>query len=560
MKRESEQESEQTRKVAATRVEYLEEECVAFFSPTVFTEHYQTELREGIAASMPYRWGCISPLMDDALLRAVREEVTREIVFTLKETDIYKVHQSGDLANLSGLDWADLKRLPSLAKLRAAIYLKTFRDYVSDITGCGPLLGIETDMSINTYLEGCHLLTHDDVIGTRRVLFILYMPEPGKTWEELYGGALRLFPLEAPNVPSTDYSAKLVPQFNQMALFKVQPGVSFHDVEEVREDRQRLSIQGWFHIPHRGEEGFVEGEREEVEGLSTLEALESKALQAYDRPHEARAPVETAEGGLTQADLSFLARYLDSKWLEKDTIAGLGEDFADGSLVEIEGLLKEEVAEAVKAAVRRADYDQDTPQTAKEVAAPWKVAVPPHKHRFLYVTPGDVAGDEDPAKVLLQVVALFRSEPWRKFLKAVTQMTPTSELALARRFRPGHDFTLAAPLDVPFLLEATLCLTPSSGWSDRGGYELYMATEDDDDDAAVYRAGGDDSVLHTAGPRWNVLTLSLREKEVLKFVKYVSWGAKGSRWDVTGAWEIDEGEEEEEVGEEEEEGEEEDET
>ena len=41
--------------------------------------------------------------------------------------------------------------------------------------------------------------------------FILYLPEPDKTWKENYGGALRLFPAIVPNVPKTDFSAKLVP-------------------------------------------------------------------------------------------------------------------------------------------------------------------------------------------------------------------------------------------------------------------------------------------------------------------------------------------------------------
>ena len=49
--------------------------------------------------------------MDDTLLRQVRKEVLSEIAFTKKETDIYKVFQLGDLANLLGLDWDDLLRL-----------------------------------------------------------------------------------------------------------------------------------------------------------------------------------------------------------------------------------------------------------------------------------------------------------------------------------------------------------------------------------------------------------------------------------------------------------------
>ena len=35
--------------------------------------------------------------------------------------------------------------------------------------------------------------------------------------------------------------------FNSMAYFAVQPGLSFHSVQEVYGERPRLSIQGWYH-------------------------------------------------------------------------------------------------------------------------------------------------------------------------------------------------------------------------------------------------------------------------------------------------------------------------
>jgi 2OG-Fe(II) oxygenase superfamily len=38
------------------------------------------------------------------------------------------------------------------------------------------------------------------------------------------------------------------PRWNQMVLFAVDPGRSFHDVQEVfTEEQPRLAISGWFH-------------------------------------------------------------------------------------------------------------------------------------------------------------------------------------------------------------------------------------------------------------------------------------------------------------------------
>lgn len=566
------------------------------FQPKLWTLEYQQQLKQEVAESEPYRWGHFSDLFDDDLLRGVRKEVLNEIHFTKKETDIYKVYQLGDLANLLGLDWNDLLKLPSLFRLRAAIYSQEFRDAISTITGCGKLSGIKTDMLINTYRKGCHLLTHDDVIGLRRVSFILYMPEPGKQWKPQYGGALRLFPLVVPNVPKTDYACKFVPQFNQMAFFTVQPGLLFHDVEEVREDRHRLLIQGWFHIPQPGEDGYIPGEQAETEARLTLQQLQLKELQEYDFPKPFRydllddtvRQIATAmDQGLTDSDRSYLERFLNPVLLHPQHIATIKAKFLDENIVEIPNLLNEAMAEPLKKALREAEIDRETPITVDTVEAPWKCAVPPHKQRFLYIdgklafplTKEDIefenkvgpqqmpnfglvatpyASDERVVSVAQFVTLIL----FKKWLALITELITTLEQVLVRRFRPGQDFILATPTDkqlartddeVNAVLEATIDLTPTADISDKlwalgefGGYELCMARPEEfeeDDDPAVYKQSddADDLVLLTTQCRWNSLTLMLRDPTVLKFVKYVSINARGSRWDVLCQWNVKDG-------------------
>jgi Rps23 Pro-64 3,4-dihydroxylase Tpa1-like proline 4-hydroxylase len=143
-------------------------------------------------------------------------------------------------------------------------------------------------MAVNTYRKGCHLLNHDDVIGTRRVSYILYMPlPPHRPWKKEWGGALELYPVRerdgggngngngssTTGVATADVvlepepvpSKSIPPAWNQFVFFEVQPGRSFHSVEEVvvasegEDGSQRLSISGWFHAAQPGEEGY-EGE------------------------------------------------------------------------------------------------------------------------------------------------------------------------------------------------------------------------------------------------------------------------------------------------------------
>ena len=77
-------------------------------------------------------------------------------------------------------------------------------------------------MSVNSYRKGCHLLNHDDVIGTRRVSYILYMPvgdNNSRLWENEWGGALELYPVRAAGdilEPDVNPSVVIPPSWNQV--------------------------------------------------------------------------------------------------------------------------------------------------------------------------------------------------------------------------------------------------------------------------------------------------------------------------------------------------------
>lgn len=84
---------------------------------------------------------------------------------------------------MSGLPASELALLPTLLQLRNALYGPEFRHFLQNVTGCGPLSGSKTDMSCAEYSQGCYLLNHDDVIGTRRISFILYLVLEEPEWK-----------------------------------------------------------------------------------------------------------------------------------------------------------------------------------------------------------------------------------------------------------------------------------------------------------------------------------------------------------------------------------------
>lgn len=493
------------------------------FKPTTVQE-YANEYKK----SSPYKHAVVSDLINDDLLRSVRSEIVHNIHFTPKETDIYKIHQSGDLANLDGLPAEALEKLPSMLKLRDAMYGKDFREWVSTVSGAGALSGKKTDMAVNLYVPGCHLLCHDDVIGSRRVSYILYLTDPDKPWKAEWGGALRLYPTEDISgddgktfkLPRSEWTKVIPPAWNQLSFFAVQPGESFHDVEEVykglsqSEDdggRFRMAISGWFHIPQEGEDGFEPGLEERLAEKSSLQQLQGKADE-FDEPQQewlspeepaAKEETEDDEVELTPEDLQFLIKFMTPNYLTPDTVEELNELFTEESILQMSNFLSEKFSASLKA------WFENNP----DHALPFATSRPPHKHRYQYLKPqpgGSV--DESPLRQVLD--NLLPSLAFRKWLALVTGLTLKRCSVIARRFCKGLDYQLAQGYEGEDpQLEYTLCLTPTSGWGGEeekteeetnedvkkpeteeedtvGGYELYMAGDDPDDEDE----GSDDGV------------------------------------------------------------------
>lgn len=615
-------------------VELTEDEAKQRFRKGLFDKSVRDKHASQYRASTPYKHSVIHELVDDKLLRSVRNEIRDNVSFTPKETDIYKIHQSGDLANLDGLDDAALAKLPSLLALRDAIYSDAFRAYVSHITGCGALSGRKTDMAINIYTPGCYLLCHDDVIGSRRVSYILYLTDPDMPWKPEWGGALRLFPVterkgEGGAVAKTvepDVVKVIPPAWNQLSFFAVQPGESFHDVEEVyRPDtkeelesqggRVRMAISGWFHIPQMGEEGYVEGAEEAQVRNSGLMQLQGNPDQ-HDLPRDEPVPVEKGDSQelleFEEADLEFLLKYLAPTYLTPDTLEQVSEHFEENCFVTLTDLLHPKFAARLREYVTKQEAAQATlPSGAADIEAKtaWKVARPPHKHRFLYMQSGVMKNGEEESPLRELLDTLLPSRQFRAWLQMATKCNIKSHAALARRFRRGEDYTLAMGYEGDARLELNLGLTPTSGWGDDedeedeeeddeaasssktakttggprdkdkkekaksksaekgktngrerkeeeepedvGGHEVYMAGEDDnDEDAAVYKSGApdEDNILFFQAAAWNKMTIVLRDSGTLRFVKYVSKSAKGDRWDISANFDIEDQDEEEGEG------------
>lgn len=388
---------------------------------------------------------------------------------------------------------------------------------MSHITRCGPLSGRKTDMAINVYTPGCYLLCHDDVIGSRKVSYILYLTDPDTPWQPEWGGALRLFPVvdrkgkdgEVAKTPLPDVVKVIPPAWNQLSFFAVQPGESFHDVEEVyhaasKEEleknggRIRMAISGWFHIPQLGEDGYVEGAEETAAQKSGLMQLQGNPDQ-HDQPQAKPVTVEeedeqededSDEFPLDESDLEFLLKYITPTYLAPDTVERVADHFEEEFSITLPDILHPKFAEKLRAYVESQEAKTLPDNSAEIEKSAWRVARPPHKHRYLYLQPGQKKLEPSPLKELLEV--LLPSRQFRLWLQMATRSRIESHDLLARRFRHGQDYTLATGHDGKPRLEVNIGFTPTEGW---GGIE------EDDDEEEGEGSSGDEDIPNTKPTR-----------------------------------------------------------
>ncbi|KAJ2779657.1 putative component of NuA3 histone acetyltransferase complex [Coemansia interrupta] len=538
------------------------------------------------ANAQPFKHCCIAPFCDEQLLQGVRREMLDRLHFTQKETDIFKYHQSGDLANLDGLPEAEKRQLPSLQRLRDAIYSQEFRDFVSKVTGCGPLSGSRTDMSTNRYKQRDHLLLHDDVIGDRRVSYIIYLPDPeineGSGWAPEDGGHLELYPRESDDswAPAVNPTRRLPPRWNQIVFFTVLPGQSHHSVEEVAGlDKERLSIQGWFHFPQPGEPGYAPDQMSQLwsaGAVSTLSQIEAKRQRETGIVGDAFTPFpgtdvidSDSKVELSAEDMAVLSKYMNPDYLTQKVMAQVAEKFADDSHIQLGEFLNKELAAKLGAALKAVDAHDgmngtQIPPHGTGERGRWHAFGPPVIRRYMRLdgppmanavgkaedeaSKESIAETENAATDILAAIRdeLFASTAYARWLSGITTLALAGHRSMVRRFRCGLDYTLGTPDGTTSTtLDSVLCFVDQpEEWADGvvGGYECYVDGGGDGDEASndgsVYRLTEDESILLTTPAAWNTLNIAMREPGVVKFVKYVSASAPGSRWDISSEYQV----------------------
>jgi len=445
----------------------LAEEGLKFYKEAVC---HKTESSESIGIRIyktPFTCTVIDNLTEgDEFLEAFKGELM-DLDFVEKNNDLYKFRQSGELSQ---------SKLPLVSKFKDML-VHELRPWIQNATGIA--LSESVDLFCAQYKEGDTLLCHDDELEGRRIAFIFYLvPED---WQEEDGGTLDLFNTDSGGNPA-DVSRRLLPKFNSLAFFEVSP-VSFHQVSEVLSSNKiRLSLGGWFH---------------------------GKSL-----PRPQRAP-PVKEPCVEHQEISEDEFYswVNPMYLDPNTQSEVQTKFEETSEISLPGFLRKE------------KFDQVC--EALDDVSEWNITGLPDRKRCR-----QSQGEGSP--ILQSCLKFFRSEPLFLMLANLTglklhELAPEDSddeedngeegdprcRAAFINWQPGT-YSLVRDDDEE-QAEAALDLRiffNSSGWSDvMGGQSSYIAR-------------GEDEELITVEPEDNSLSLVYRDKESLRFVKYVSEQAK----------------------------------
>ncbi|CAM9447237.1 unnamed protein product [Bubo scandiacus] len=455
----------------------------------------------------PFRHGVIPGfLAGPAFAEALRDELLG-LGFRGRHNDLLSLRQSEELGGRSE---------PHVAALRHAL-CEEFRSWLSAVTQIE--LEPTIDISCAKYEYTDVLLCHDDELEGRRIAFILYLVPP---WEKSDGGTLDLYSTDEHFQPQQIVKS-LVPSWNTLVFFEVSP-VSFHQVSEVlSEEKCRLSVSGWFHGP-------------------------SVARPA--RHVEAPLP----RGPHIPYDHEILYEWINLVYLDMDSQAQIQEEFEERSEILLKDFLKKEKYQLLCEALENKDIQ-------------WSSRGPANKRLY------ETAEEDNLPDILKKFLQFLRSEALFLLLSNFTGLklhflapsdededagegraadtaghsSPKPEQEETEQHADNNPRQPDQPDNIPEAQDSQMqngtgtpvCAGELRRWV-HGHYTLvhdaqatefaldllfFCGCEDWDPEYGgftSYIAKGEDEELLTVNPEDNCLALVYRDRETMKFVKYIN--------------------------------------
>jgi Rps23 Pro-64 3,4-dihydroxylase Tpa1-like proline 4-hydroxylase len=168
-------------------------------------------------------------LREDKFIELKKACVSQE--FYVEDHDLYHFFRTVDYKS---------SKIPIIVEFRNFLKSEEFRNFFELLVSI-KLDDKKIDLHSLRLENGDYLLCHDDDVQNRALAFILNFSE----FEEADGGKLEFFNSKLGK--PTNICKSIMPKANRFNMFKVTPGKSFHQIEEVMSEKQRNSISGWYY-------------------------------------------------------------------------------------------------------------------------------------------------------------------------------------------------------------------------------------------------------------------------------------------------------------------------
>ena len=179
--------------------------------------------------SRPFSHVVVKNFLDPPTLDLVIDALAG-LEYDFKESDLFSYWASVELTDINH---------PAINILRDDLGGEIWRKKVAESFKVKQLSSI--DMAAYVYGLGDFLLPHDDQVEGRIIAYSLYLT-PEIT--EKMGGALNIF--KANDAGESKLVDSIIPEYNSLIMFVVSDS-SWHQVSEVMQDIQRLTVTGWYH-------------------------------------------------------------------------------------------------------------------------------------------------------------------------------------------------------------------------------------------------------------------------------------------------------------------------
>lgn len=165
-----------------------------------------------------------SPTLDLAI------DALAGLEYDFKESDLFSYWASVELTDVNH---------PAINIIRDDLGDQAWRKKVAESFKVKKLSSI--DIAAYVYGLGDFLLPHDDQVEGRIIAYSLHLT-PEIT--DKMGGALNIF--KADKDGKSKLVDSLIPEYNSLIMFEVSDR-SWHEVNEIVMDIQRLTVTGWYH-------------------------------------------------------------------------------------------------------------------------------------------------------------------------------------------------------------------------------------------------------------------------------------------------------------------------